>query len=63
MPDVKGAAEALREAHKPGEPLLLPNVWDVASAKMVEELGFSAVATSSSAVAHSFGQPDTDSMP
>lgn len=63
MPDLAAKAAALRDLHKPGDPLLLANVWDVASAKMVEELGYSAAATSSSAIAHAFGQPDTDSMP
>ncbi|MDE3076445.1 MAG: isocitrate lyase/phosphoenolpyruvate mutase family protein [Chloroflexota bacterium] len=56
-------AAALRELHRPGDPLLLANVWDVASAKMVEELGYAAVATSSAAVAHALGEQDADVMP
>jgi 2-methylisocitrate lyase-like PEP mutase family enzyme len=63
MADLSAKAAALRSLHKPGDPMLLANVWDVASARMVEEVGYQAVATSSSAVAHAFGQPDTDSMP
>ncbi|HVA25674.1 MAG TPA: isocitrate lyase/phosphoenolpyruvate mutase family protein [Chloroflexota bacterium] len=63
MADLASQAAALRGLHRVGEPLLLANVWDVASAKMVEEVGFSAVATSSSAVAHAFGELDTDGMP
>ncbi|MFI5267044.1 MAG: isocitrate lyase/phosphoenolpyruvate mutase family protein [Chloroflexota bacterium] len=63
MADLAAQAAALRNLHRLGEPLLLANVWDVASAKLVEELGYSAVATSSSAVAHTFGELDTDVMP
>ena len=63
MPDLPTKAAQLRQLHRPGDPLLLANVWDVAGAKMVAELGYAAVATSSSAVAHAFGQPDADSMP
>jgi 2-methylisocitrate lyase-like PEP mutase family enzyme len=63
MPDLAAKAAALRNLHRPGDPVLLANVWDVASAKMMEELGFLAVATSSSAVAHAFGEQDTDVMP
>jgi 2-methylisocitrate lyase-like PEP mutase family enzyme len=63
MAELAAQAAALRSLHRPGEPLLLANVWDVASAKMIEELGYSAVATSSSAVAHTFGELDTDVMP
>jgi len=44
--------------HYGGEPLLLPNVWDVASARIVEEAGFPALATSSGGVAFSLGYPD-----
>jgi len=61
--DLAAKAATLRELHRPGDPLLLANVWDVASAKMIEELGYAAVATSSSAVAHAFGEKDTDVMP
>src|SRR5689334_21750389 len=63
MPDLAALAAQLRRLHKPGDPLLLANAWDVATAKVVVEAGFAAVATSSSAVAHAFGQADTDSMP
>jgi 2-methylisocitrate lyase-like PEP mutase family enzyme len=43
--------------------LVLPNVWDVASARAVAESGFPVLATSSSAVAASLGYEDGDSMP
>jgi 2-methylisocitrate lyase-like PEP mutase family enzyme len=38
--------------------LLLPNVWDVASARIIEEAGFPAIATTSAGVAFSLGYPD-----
>ncbi|MGH9728099.1 MAG: isocitrate lyase/PEP mutase family protein [Candidatus Acidiferrales bacterium] len=38
--------------------LLLPNAWDVASARIFEEAGFPAVATTSSGIANSLGYPD-----
>jgi 2-methylisocitrate lyase-like PEP mutase family enzyme len=43
--------------------LILANVWDVASAKLVERAGFPAIATSSAAVANSLGYPDGQHIP
>jgi 2-methylisocitrate lyase-like PEP mutase family enzyme len=51
-------AAAFRALHSGREMLLLPNVWDVASARIIEESGFSAVATSSAGIAFSLGYPD-----
>src|SRR2546425_10740446 len=51
-------AAALRRLHRGPGILLLPNVWDVASARLVETAGFSAVATSSAGVAFVLGYPD-----
>ncbi|HEV7651916.1 MAG TPA: isocitrate lyase/phosphoenolpyruvate mutase family protein [Actinophytocola sp.] len=56
-------AARLRALHVPGTPLLLPNAWDAASAKLVEAAGFPAVATSSGAVAESLGYPDHEGAP
>ncbi len=51
-------AAAFRRLHG-GKPILvLPNVWDVASAKIVERAGFPAIATSSAGVAFALGYPD-----
>jgi 2-methylisocitrate lyase-like PEP mutase family enzyme len=63
--DVDGLAEAagsLLAAHHRDEPLILPNVWDAASARVVEAAGFEFVATSSHAVADVLGEGDGDSM-
>ncbi|SCL66506.1 carboxyvinyl-carboxyphosphonate phosphorylmutase [Micromonospora citrea] len=56
-------AEALRELHRPGDPLVLPNAWDAGSARRVAAAGFPAVATSSSAVAESLGHADGEATP
>ena len=53
----KERANALRTLHR-GRILLLANVWDVASARIVEEAGFAAIATTSAGVAFSLGYPD-----
>jgi 2-methylisocitrate lyase-like PEP mutase family enzyme len=44
--------------HRPGDPLLLPNAWDVASAVMIARAGAKAIATTSAGVAWSLGVPD-----
>jgi len=44
--------------HRPGEPLLLPNPWDLGSAKLLVSLGFKALATTSSGFAASVGRKD-----
>jgi 2-methylisocitrate lyase-like PEP mutase family enzyme len=51
-------ANAFRAMHHTGKALVLANVWDVASARVIEEAGFEAIATSSAAVAFSLGYPD-----
>jgi 2-methylisocitrate lyase-like PEP mutase family enzyme len=56
-------AGILRAAHRPGDPLVLPNVWDVAGARRVAAAGFPVIATSSAAVAESLGYPGHEGMP
>jgi 2-methylisocitrate lyase-like PEP mutase family enzyme len=56
-------AALLRALHRPGEPLLLPNVWDPGSARLVADAGFPVVATSSGAVAAALGYADGEAMP
>lgn len=46
------------ELHSGPEILLLPNAWDVASARIFEEAGFPAIGTTSAGVAFSLGYPD-----
>ncbi len=55
-------AAALREMHRPGAPVLLPNAWDIPSALLVAAR-FPVVATSSAAVARSLGYEDGQAAP
>src|SRR5215470_13628816 len=51
-------AEIFASLHKRGDPLLLPNAWDVASAITIADAGAKAIATTSAGVAWSLGVPD-----
>jgi 2-methylisocitrate lyase-like PEP mutase family enzyme len=51
------------ELHKPGKPLLLYNIWDVASAKAVAEAGAPALATGSYAISEANGYRDGEEIP
>lgn len=44
--------------HRPGAPLLLPNPWDVGTARLFHALGFEALATTSSGFAGTLGRLD-----
>lgn len=56
-------AQRLRDLHRPGSPLVLPNAWDAASAQIVERAGFEAVGTTSGGVARSLGHRDGEQAP
>ncbi len=56
--DIQSRCDLLRSLHRPGDPLLLPNVWDVATARAVVAAGFPVVATGSVAVAAALGYDD-----
>ncbi|MFF8016881.1 isocitrate lyase/phosphoenolpyruvate mutase family protein [Streptomyces sp. NPDC007929] len=56
--DPAGAATAFAGLHRAGEPLLLPNAWDHASARALAGQGFCAVGTTSLGVAAAAGLPD-----
>jgi len=58
LEDQKQKALTFRQLHRGPKTLLLPNVWDVASARLVEEAGYPALATTSAGVAFSLGYPD-----
>ncbi|KFU77253.1 2-Methylisocitrate lyase, PEP mutase family [Amycolatopsis lurida] len=62
MTDLNARAEALRALHS-GEMLVLPNVWDAASAEILAEAGFPAIATASAAVSAMLGYPDGEGAP
>jgi 2-methylisocitrate lyase-like PEP mutase family enzyme len=62
-PEQRQKAEEFRKLHTEGDVLLLPNVWDVASARVVEDAGFPAIATSSAGIAFAQGFPDGQKIP
>ncbi|TDE23990.1 isocitrate lyase/phosphoenolpyruvate mutase family protein [Nonomuraea mesophila] len=55
--------DLLRALHKPGDPLILPNVWDAGSATVVAEAGFPALATASASIAALLGRGDHQQAP
>jgi 2-methylisocitrate lyase-like PEP mutase family enzyme len=58
----RARAEQFRRLHHEAPMLVLPNVWDAASARIIEQAGFPAVATTSSGVAAALGYPDGQHM-
>ena len=63
MPTQAEKAEAFRTLHRRDHLLVLPNAWDVPSARLFEDVGFPAVATSSAGLMVSRGYPDGEEMP
>src|SRR6266567_82467 len=55
-------AEAFRAMHRGPKILLLPNAWDVASARIFEEAGIGAIATTSAGIAFSLGYADGEKI-
>jgi len=55
-------AQALLALHVPGDPAILPTVWDAWSAKLAVDAGFSALTVGSHPVADSIGRPDNEGM-
>jgi 2-methylisocitrate lyase-like PEP mutase family enzyme len=55
---VSDRAQRFLELHRPGQPLLLPNAWDVGSARILASLGFEALASTSSGHAATLGRLD-----
>ena len=58
MMDQAEKARIFRELHKPGDPFVLPNAYDVGSAKMLAALGAQAIATTSAGFAFTLGEAD-----
>ncbi|WP_017627397.1 isocitrate lyase/PEP mutase family protein [Nocardiopsis chromatogenes] len=53
-----GHADTFRSLHRPGEPFVLPNAWDHASASALARAGFPAIGTTSLGIASAAGKPD-----
>jgi 2-methylisocitrate lyase-like PEP mutase family enzyme len=58
MTTLTGKAADFLALHTPGDPLLQPNAFDVGSARILESLGFKAIATTSSGAAGTLGKLD-----
>ncbi len=56
-PTQQERAAAFRSLHE-GEPFVIPNPWDAGSARVMENLGFKAIATTSSGFAFTLGRRD-----
>jgi 2-methylisocitrate lyase-like PEP mutase family enzyme len=63
MSEQAAKAEKLRRLHHGPKILVLPNAWDAASARIFEDAGFPAIATTSAGVAFSLGYPDGQFIP
>src|SRR3989337_2164560 len=61
--DVQSRCDLLRSLHRPGTPLLLPNAWDVATARALVAAGLPVVATTSWGVAGALGYEDHEAAP
>jgi 2-methylisocitrate lyase-like PEP mutase family enzyme len=61
--DLQSRCDLLRSLQRPGDPLLLPNAWDVATARAVVAAGFPVVATTSAGVAGALGYEDHEGAP
>src|SRR4051812_30613937 len=61
--DLESRCDRLRSLHRPGAPVLLPNAWDVATARAVVAAGFPVVATTSGGVAATLGYEDHENAP
>jgi 2-methylisocitrate lyase-like PEP mutase family enzyme len=56
-------AQDLLALHRPGDPIVLINVWDVVSARLIERSGARAIATTSAGIAWALGYPDGERIP
>lgn len=64
MPDqvLKERADSLLALHQPGNPVVLPTVWDAWSAKLAVDAGFAALTIGSHPMADSIGKEDGEVM-
>jgi 2-methylisocitrate lyase-like PEP mutase family enzyme len=56
-------ARQFHQLHRGSKILVLPNAWDVSSARIFEDAGFPAIGTTSAGIANSFGYPDGQKIP
>ena len=60
--DLQERATKLKALHVPGDPVVLPTVWDAWSAKLAVDAGFAALTVGSHPVADSIGKEDGEGM-
>jgi 2-methylisocitrate lyase-like PEP mutase family enzyme len=58
----RSKADRLRELHRGEDGLVLPNAWDALSARVFEDCGFAAIATTSAGLAYALGYPDGERL-
>ncbi len=58
MPTQSEKAALFLGLHRPGQPLLMPNAWDIGSAVLLASLGFEALASTSGGFAATKGRLD-----
>lgn len=63
MDDQKKHTQTLRQLHVSGTPLVLHNIWDAGTARIVAEAGAAVIATGSWAVAAAHGLGDGEGLP
>jgi 2-methylisocitrate lyase-like PEP mutase family enzyme len=51
-------AIAFKELHAGSQAFVMPNAWNAGSARLLEQLGFAALATTSAGLAYALGRPD-----
>ena len=61
-PSQNVAQRQLLALHQPGNPVVLPTVWDAWSAELAVEAGFAALTVGSHPLADSIGKPDSEGM-
>ncbi len=61
-PNLKERADSLLALHQPGNPVVLPTVWDAWSAKLAVDAGFAALTIGSHPMADSVGKEDGEVM-
>lgn len=60
--NLKERAEVLLALHQPGNPVILPTVWDAWSAQLAVDAGFAALTIGSHPLADSVGKADAEGM-
>lgn len=61
--NIKQKAQKFLELHQSEDILILPNIWDVIGGKLLEKIGFKAIATASMSMAYSQGYQDGEHLP